>query len=384
MSSTFTTRRHALLKWAALAAITAAALYLRYLPRGYVSGDMRLDLLKWYNYVLDHGRWLALRDEFANYTPPYLYLMVLATYLQGLMSSTTAVKLIALPFDFVAAFFAYRIVRLKFPVGLIPTIAYAAVLFTPTVFINGAVWGQLDVIYTACLLACVYFCLVQKPFPAMLSFALALDVKIQAIFLAPFVLMLLFRQRLRWAHLLLIPAVYLVMALPAALFGRPLWNLLLIYPKQVNLDAELWMGASTLYYYIPNAYFRIGVLVGTAVALLATAGYVWAGVRSKAPLSRELLLVAATTSAALLPELLPKMHDRYFLPADVLSIVLAFYIPRLWFLAPLFQVVSLTGYSWFLLNRPIIPMPLAVAAGLIATGTLVVVYVRSFRQSVAA
>jgi Gpi18-like mannosyltransferase len=152
----------------------------------------------------------------------------------------------------------------------------------------------------------------------------------------------------------------------------------MINPKQVNLDAELWMGASTLYYYIPNTYYRLGMLVGMAVTLAATVGYVWVGVRSKVPFSRELMLIAAAASTALLPELMPKMHDRYFFPADVLSIVLAFYVPRLWFLAPLFQVVSLTGYSWFLLNRPIIPMPLAVAAGLIATGTLVAVYVAGF------
>jgi Gpi18-like mannosyltransferase len=123
------------------------------------------------------------------------------------------------------------------------------------------------------------------------------------------------------------------------------------------------------------------MLIGLAVTLTAAVGYVWAGFRSKAPLSRELLLIAATTSVALLPELLPKMHDRYFLPADLLSIILAFYVPRLWFLAPLFQVVSLTGYFWFLLNRPVIPMPLAVAAGLIATGTLVVVYVRALHRT---
>ena len=45
-----------------------------------------------------------------------------------------------------------------------------------------------------------------------------------------------------------------------------------------------------------------------------------------------------------MPYLLPKMHDRYFFVADIMTLTLAFVIPRLWVTAPLFQVGSLLAY----------------------------------------
>jgi hypothetical protein len=44
------------------------------------------------------------------------------------------------------------------------------------------------------------------------------------------------------------------------------------------------------------------------------------------------------------------MHDRYFYSTDVLSIVLAFYWPTLWFIPVLYQLVSTSAISVFLFN----------------------------------
>jgi hypothetical protein len=44
------------------------------------------------------------------------------------------------------------------------------------------------------------------------------------------------------------------------------------------------------------------------------------------------------------------MHDRYFYPADVLSIILAFYYPSLWILPILYQISSTSAISIFLFN----------------------------------
>jgi hypothetical protein len=45
-----------------------------------------------------------------------------------------------------------------------------------------------------------------------------------------------------------------------------------------------------------------------------------------------------------MPYLLPTMHERYFFVADVMTLILAFVIPRMWVAAPLFQVGSLLSY----------------------------------------
>jgi len=57
--------------------------------------------------------------------------------------------------------------------------------------------------------------------------------------------------------------------------------------------------------------------------------------------------------------LLPKMHERYFYPADVFSLVAAFFIPEIWFVPIAYQVISLLSYTPFLLganSQKVIPI----------------------------
>lgn len=373
-------RRNSLTRLSLLFTVSLVALAIRYPLRHFISGDMRLELAQWFNYILLHGRWLALGDNFANYTPPYTYLLVLATYLDGIVAHGTAIKLISIVFDFFAAFTMYHLVRLNYPQGWVPVLAFASVLLAPTVIVNSAMWGQCDVIYSAFLLVFVYFCLICKPLLAILCFAVAFAFKAQAMFLAPFLFLLMLRKQIPWTYLLFVPAVYLIAILPPALLGRSFWDLLTIYAKQGMTYHELWMGASNLYYYIPNQHYVAGSLVGIAITLSAVFGYLIVGARSRVAFDRILLLKAATLSAVLLPTLLPKMHDRYFFPADLLTIALAFFVPRFWFLPLAFQLISLQGYSWFLLGRPLVPMGLAVFLNVSMTLILAVVYIRALQS----
>jgi hypothetical protein len=87
---------------------------------------------------------------------------------------------------------------------------------------------------------------------------------------------------------------------------------------------------------------------------------------------------------AVVPFILPKMHDRYFFAADLMSIGLAFTNRRLWFVPVLFQCSSLLAYVPVLSNDPLSPVPagtsLAVPAVLIncvAVGFLAVHYWRT-------
>jgi hypothetical protein len=64
------------------------------------------------------------------------------------------------------------------------------------------------------------------------------------------------------------------------------------------------------------------------------------------------VLFAALVSLALAPFLLPKMHDRYFYPADVSSIVMAFFLPQFWFVPVAYQIISSLVYAIFLFDAP--------------------------------
>ena len=88
-----------------------------------------------------------------------------------------------------------------------------------------------------------------------------------------------------------------------------------------------------------------GVVLGTAGALVVGLGI--AGLALLRRLEGADLLLLALASASLMPFLLPKMHDRYFFPADVLSFAYAAARPgpRSAAIAVCVQLGSLSAYS---------------------------------------
>jgi Gpi18-like mannosyltransferase len=348
-----------------------AALALRYWMRDTWNSDLQGYLVPWYDYIRRHGGFAALGEPFSEYTPPYLYLLAAVTYVPWLATPVTAIKSISVAFDFFAAAVMWKLVRRRYPSGPAPLLAYLAVLFAPTIVLNSSHWGQCDITYSAWLLACVYAACAERPAAAVLCFAVAFAFKLQSVFLAPFLLVLLLRGRIPWRCLALVPVVYVLLILPAALLGRSWAGLLTIYAHQTQMERELSLNAPNLYVFFGRGSFGTVYPTGLAVAAAAVLAYVAAGARSRRPFDPSRLLLAATCSVALVPFVLPKMHDRYFFPADLLSIGLAFHVPRLWFVPLFFQLSSSLAYAFFLGFRAIDPALAVRAAALINTGQVV-------------
>jgi Gpi18-like mannosyltransferase len=326
-----------------------AGLVVRAAGLGFLSLDMSAFLFDWYG-KLAQGGFQILREPFANYTPPYLYLLWLATLTRGILPEIVSIKLISILFDLLNAWLVDRIVRIRYKQGPLPLLAAAGFLLLPTVWINSAWWGQADGLYTCFLLACVYFLMKDRPFAAMVALGLSFSIKAQAAFLGPLILLLILRRKIPWYYLAIIPAVYLVMILPAAAAGASVFDLLTVYLGQAGDFQVLSKNAPNLYAFAPEGlYFPVLVfgLVLTLELLL-----VWALVyrRRIQEFTPAIILLCALASVALAPFVLPKMHERYFYPADVLSYVLAFFLPGLWYIPAAYQLVSGLAYSVFLLG----------------------------------
>src|SRR5215217_8436860 len=153
---------------------TFLALALRFSLFNFESIDYRLFLSPWYDFIVSKGGVSALGYEFADYTPPYLYLLTLATYLP--LPKLYAIKLISISFDFLLAFFVLLIVRLKYENRVVWMSSFFVALFAPTVFINSALWGQSDATYTSMLVASISFAIRQRPSLSLLSLPLCLQV----------------------------------------------------------------------------------------------------------------------------------------------------------------------------------------------------------------
>lgn len=333
--------------------------------------DMKVFNLKWYDYIVAHGIQDAMGDEFANYTPPYLYLLSLATLTRTFIPSLTAIKLIPIIFDLFNASLVYQIVKTKFGSGIETWLAAALVWLLPTVVINGSFWGQVDALYTCFLLLTLLCILNEKPIGAILAFSVSFSIKAQAVFFLPFLALLFFKQKIRWQYFLLIPLVYFLMMLPAALAGRSLSSLALAYVTQGGTFTQASMNAATPYFLLPQSAYRMSLLAGIPLAgILLLIWVLYYGIKQYA-ISPKLIVASALLSLALTPYLLPKMHDRYFYPADVLSLVAVFFAPELWFVPIVYQMISLLSYSPFLFSAdPQAVIPIALMMNTLVLGFL--------------
>lgn len=323
-----------------------AALFLRYSLIDFESDDYKFHLSVWFDHIVNNGYFYSLKHRFSDYTPAYLYLLLLA-FLSGI-PKIVAIKLISIIFDFVCAFFVYKIVRLKYSEGMKPVFAALLTLFAPTVVMNGSLWGQCDVIYTTGLLGCIYFVLTKRESYAFFAFGLALAFKLQAIFLMPLLLVLFVRKEVSWKFFLfLIPLVYLAVITPAWLVGRPLDELLLIYVEQAKFGNLLGGTTPNLYLWVPQAYYDIFLPAGIIWTGLLVCGIVVTAMRV-VKITKEMLILLATLSVTVLPYFLPKMHQRYFFAADVVSIVYAFYFPRHFYIPVVIGMSSFFAYFPYL------------------------------------
>jgi Gpi18-like mannosyltransferase len=307
-----------------------------------INGDYTSSLYPWYSYIKGHGGFSALKDSFSDYNPPYLYLLAFATY--SPVDPLVAIKSISVIFDLVLALFTFLILRLKYQRSYVPILGAIVILFTPTIFINSAAWGQCDAIYTAWCLASLYCLLSRRPAWACVFFGLAISFKLQAIFFFPVLLVLLLARKLPLRYLILIPVVFLVLQIPARLEGRDIWSLLTIYLGQANEHAgALVLKAPTFYQWIPADNSENWIQMGEILAAAIVALISFLVVRSRRPIMPEIILKLALIFSVAIPFFLPEIHERYFYLADVISIIYAFYFPCYFYVAIIEQLCSCMG-----------------------------------------
>lgn len=332
-----------------IALIILLALLLRLPLVHFQSPDYIVSLSTWYNFVKSHGGFGALKYKFSDYNIPYLYLIALITYIP--LSKLVMIKAISIFADFFLAFMMYLVVKVKYKTGYLPLISFSIVLFSPVVFINSAFWAECDAIYAAFSLGCIYFFMTKRPMWAFIFFGMALSFKLQAIFLFPLLFFFILKGKVSVKYLLIIPAIYVLLLLPAYLIGRPFLDLISIYVSQ-SQEYHILSLAPNFFQWIPvrwgNQYFTVLstfgiVLTAACVSLLTFVVYI-----SHEEISSNLIVKFSLIVTLIIPFFLPEMHERYFYLAAIISIAYVFYFPRYFYIPILIQIASVFSYFPFL------------------------------------
>ena len=330
--------------FAAAFAFTALALVIRASLLDFESGDYLTFLAPWTQFFRDNGGFAALRYSLGNYNPPYMYFLALFSYFD--ISELYLIKLLSVLFDVLLAWACMKLLGLYTGSRAKLLGVFLAVLFLPTVVINGAYWAQCDSIYAFFGIYALYLGLRGRGCASMVSLAACLAFKLQAVFIIPVFFILLLAKKLRWRQLLVFPAAYIVFMLPALLAGRPFVETMTLYFAQAGTvgDAMNYNAPSltSMFQWSGNTKSWSTLLIAAAFALVL-ASYAVAAVKRR-ELDDTVFLGFALLLAMGIPYLLPHMHDRYFFISGVLALVLAFRDRRFFPIPLLAELASLHCY----------------------------------------
>ena len=268
----------------------------------------------------------ALITPIGDYNMPYLYLLLIISRLK--LYDLYCIKLISVLADLFLAMAVAKLTRLAVRKDGVVFLSFIGALLAPTVFLNSAYWGQCDGVYACFALWGLYFGLKKRPVLSMVLFAFSFAFKLQAIFILPIVAFLLVREYLTPKHCAVFPATFIAIMLPALLAGRSFSDTFGIYLSQTNAYPYFSLKAPNMWSLIPNEYFdnlsSATVVLAGIVTLLLLSCFL----RHPERLERSDLLDLAFLFSLAIPWLLPRMHERYFYLAEVLSLVFAACHPR--------------------------------------------------------
>ena len=229
-------------------------------------------------------------------------------------------------------------------------VLFCLTLMLPTVVFNGAYWGQCDVIYTSLCLLALYHALQKRSAWSMTLFGVALSFKLQTVFFLPTLLPLWLRKDIKLRHLVLIPAAYMAMMIPAFWGGKSLHHVLTVYLAQAGGYNGISINGPSLYNLLPSTMDNgmLYDLFGSMAMALGLAMMVVVCLMlclNRTHITREGTLLACLLVLGGVPFFLPKMHERYTFGADVLALVIAAYRPKRMALPLLFGLASYICYT---------------------------------------
>lgn len=380
-------------RFAAMALLSLAALAARIAFLDTVTSDYDSFLSQWVA-VFREGGFRMLAEEIGDYNLPYQY--ILALIAQSSVHDLYLIKFVSIVFDYALALMMYHVTerfidtRFSLPV-------FAAVLFSPTVLLNGAYWAQCDTLYVFFVVTSLYLMLRDRPVGSVVSLAIAFSFKLQTIFFFPMALFGLLHHKYKLRHALIFPLTYLCMLIPALALGRSLSSALMVYVNQSvgQYFERLTYNAGNLYQFFPmlfigddsgyRAFFLMddeimekteaylneanmmdlqsAALIFCVVIVLAVTAYL---IAHRKQLKYDQVWGVALFGALFIPFVMPKMHDRYFFMAEMFALLYAARHPRRWWIPACVTAASFICYAPFLMRQRPIPTQAAALLNLAA------------------
>lgn len=335
--------------------IMAAAFLLRVMVaflaslKGYQGQEYDMNCFKaWAQMVYSDGfRKFYLSESFHDYPPGYMYILYVAGFIRSIFNAdgngsffVLIIKLPAILADLGIGWIIYHTASVRFRERG-AAILTALFLFCPPVFLDSAIWGQVDSVFVFFVALMIYLIFRDKMIPSYFVFAVSILIKPQALMFTPvliaavldkFILHHNFKVKVFFKNLLS------GLAAVAAMF-------ILMMPYGLSRAVSQYTSTVTSYPYASvNAYNLwtffgknwqdqnqklLGIsyrAIGTFMIVLIVAFVIFFCIKSK---SDSKYFFAAAFIAVSVFTFSVRMHERYMYPAIIFSILAFSLRPRL-------------------------------------------------------
>ena len=347
----------------------------------FVTADYTSFLSGWVEMFREGGFGL-LAENVGDYNLLYQYVLLLIS--KSPLYDLYLIKYVTVIFDHLLALAMMRAAgvyggeKAKLPALLL-------MLILPTTLLDGACWGQCDSVYAFLVVMSLYMLETDRPMRSAVFLSISFAFKLQTIFFFPVVLFGLLHKKFDWRHAAAFFAAYVVTLIPAMIAGRSFVDAVSVYANQSmgQYYDRLTYNAPNLYLFFPmlefassqeftwmryiqdidakglNGYLnpdlfpdlQHAALYACVVLTLIVVIY-W--LMHWKEITPDMTLDIALFFALFLPFVMPKIHERYFYLADMLSILYAIKYPRRRFVPLLVVGASLMSYVPYLMRqRPI-------------------------------
>ncbi len=212
-------------------------------------------------------------------------------------------------------------------------------LFHPSIIINSSVWGQVDSIFTLCVVATFLLVMREKMFPAYIVYAIGILIKPQTLLFSPvllagiidYVFMKEFTVKKLIATLLQGITAIVGMLLLALPFGftnvlKQYFSTVTSYPYAAVNACNFWGMLGLNWSSQDNTFLGVPIkLVGTLVIVLAIAVVLYLSILNKKDSRKYPFLGAFLVLTIFVFSV--RMHERYMYPAMVLLLLAYLYKP---------------------------------------------------------
>lgn len=298
----------------------------------FVSSDMEGFLLGWFGQIEQLGRFNALDTQVGNYSVLYQTLIAAMTYIP--VNPLYQYKSLSVVFDYSLAVAIGMIVYDIRKDKLTAAISFLITLFLPTVFMNSAMWGQCDAIYTSFAVWSLY-AFGKKKYPlSFVLFGLACSFKLQAVFLLPFFLFAYVRKKeFSVLNFLIIPAVMEIVCIPAMIAGRGFKAAFSAFWYQTESCDKMYFNYPSvwaLFSDLSDSGLSASFINSSKIAAILLAFIVLAIVMTvlffkKTELTKENIIKISFVFVYTCVLFLPGMHERYGFLFEMLALIICFF-----------------------------------------------------------